>query len=164
MEAIASACLTSTGSATSQATIDTGLIMSECLRMGLALYIADGLARLQSAIPAYLAATTPRQTEGLYPRDFELTDLNIAVSGFLKMAPNISLGDLRDTGQFTKLHFEVLQYGYGYGLGGIVIYLAVAVLLIHVTLAIIHMGILLAGGLTIRAWSSMGEMMVLSFN
>lgn len=164
MEAIASACLTSTGSGTGQATTEPRILMSECLQMGLALYITDGLARLQSAIPAYLAATTPGQTEGVYPRDFNLTDLNSAVSGFSKMAPNISLGELGDTGQFTKLHFEVLQYGYGYGLRGIVTYLAVAVLLIHVTLAIIHMGILLAEGLTIRPWSSMGEMMVLSFN
>jgi hypothetical protein len=57
-----------------------------------------------------------------------------------------------------------MQYGYGYSFRRILIYIAITVLLIHVLLALTHMGTVLVGGLSSRAWSTMGEMMVLAVN
>lgn len=45
---------------------------------------------------------------------------------------------------------------------GILIYIAVAVLLIHVALALAHVAIVVASGRSRDAWSTMGEMMVLT--
>jgi hypothetical protein len=77
---------------------------------------------------------------------------------------NISIADLQNPANNTQFYFDVLRYGYGYGFRGILIYVAVAVLLIHGLLALIHMGFLLAGGLSSSAWGTMGEMMALMAN
>jgi hypothetical protein len=58
----------------------------------------------------------------------------------------------------------VLRYGYGYDFRGILVSIAVAIPLIHVALALLYMGIVLAGALSNSAWSTMGDIMVLAVN
>jgi hypothetical protein len=59
MEAVATAYVVSVGSgnnSTSPSVATNPLAMSQCLEMELALYITDGLVRMQSSIPAYFVA------------------------------------------------------------------------------------------------------------
>jgi hypothetical protein len=141
----------------------SGMVMSQCLAMGLALYIAEGLSRMHSAIPTYFVATGPGLVDDI-SADIAVQDLNAILPTYTSWITNITLVDLQNLANYTEFHFEVLRYEYGYGFRGILIYIAVAVLLIHVVLVLAHMGFVLAGGSSSSVWSSVGEMMVLMIN
>ena len=166
MEALASACVSSTGSGTNT-TVEpgnsSGMIMSQCLEMGLALYMTDGLSRTHSAIDSYFVAYGPGLLE-VFGTEVVIQDLTDDSFGNEMTSTNITLADVQDPAHYTECHFEVLRYGYGYGFRGILIYIAVAVLLVHVALAQTHMGLVLSGGSFSSAWSTMGEMLVLTVN
>jgi hypothetical protein len=107
--------------------------------MGLALYFADGLSRMQSAIPTSFVATGPGLVHDI-SADVAVQDLNAQSLRYINSITNITLADLQNPANYTEFHFEVRRYGYGYGFQGILIYIAVAVLLTHVVLVLAHMG------------------------
>ncbi len=139
--------------------------MIQCLDSALAIYLTDGLTRLQSSIPMYFVATgqTPRNTEVL---DIHYLDHPWRPGNSIA---SLTLPDFRDPTRFTELYMPVWRYGYGFGFpsggnGGITLYLATAVLLLHALLALVHMAILLSSGRSSSAWGSVGEMLVLALN
>jgi hypothetical protein len=64
-------------------------------------------------------------------------------------------------------HFTlaIYQYGYGYGMqGSRGIYVATAILLIYVLVALIHIAIVIIGGWSSDAWSTPGDVIALAVN
>lgn len=161
MEAIGSACAISAGNGDGSSNPNA---VSQCLGMALSLYITDGLSRVQSAVPTYLVAAGPDQN---FPRqgaqDIFIQSLAEAQT-YTSLIPNITLMDLQDATRYTEFYFEILRFGYGYGFRGILIYVAVAVLLTHVLLALIHMGVVLASGVSSNIWATVGELLLLAAN
>lgn len=68
------------------------------------------------------------------------------------------------TDEWFPMTVRFSRYGYGYGLRGLTTYLAMAVLLVHVALALAHIAMILVTGWTSSVWDSMGEMMALAIN
>lgn len=64
---------------------------------------------------------------------------------------------------FTRLQLDVTKHVYGYGFRGATVYLAFAVLLLHVVTVLAHLLLMLFGRRwSSRAWSSLGELLVLA--
>lgn len=120
----------------------------------LSVYIADALARAQSAISgrniyhAYSETPgdkggicgSPHQNENL-PRNFDFT------------AP-----------KGTILTYSTLRYGYGWGLKGTPIKLAIVILLLTVAINLVHMISLVHGGWTSCILKTAGEAIALAMN
>lgn len=64
----------------------------------------------------------------------------------------------------TKVHWSVTVVGYAYRADGVAYYLAVGVLLIHATMALLHIAHGLRKGMMLDAWSSPEELMALCHN
>jgi hypothetical protein len=175
MQALGSICINATeyasganGGTSNQQSI------GDCLATGLALFVADGLARAQSTYPTYFAVTGPAQMDyqanirgaGSDPDLLIHTEWISALDlGFLNnLYPEMTLAILRNSSKYTELHLEVVQYGYGYGFKGPFIYIAVIILIVHVIAALIHIGVVLRDGTSSSVWSSSGEMLALAIN
>jgi hypothetical protein len=139
---------------------DPAFNVAVCLRSAMAMYITDGLSRLGNSIPSYLAkvrhGTDPSARVEIEP-----------LVGYRIVEPysrNVTYGDLQDPTKYLHLEFPVFRYGYGYGLRGISIYLATIVLLVHVTLALMHIALLLKTGMVSTVWATTGGMLLLAIN
>lgn len=69
-----------------------------------------------------------------------------------------------DASNGTKVHWSVTVIGYAYRADGVAYYLAIAVLLIHATMALLHIAQGLRKGMMLDAWSSPEELMALCHN
>jgi hypothetical protein len=70
----------------------------------------------------------------------------------------------RHADDWTGVRFANFRYGYGYGVRGAVIKLAIAILLAHAALALVHTIRAVSGGWSSTAWGSVEELIALAIN
>lgn len=160
VEALGSACATTLEIRVNADFSAFGDPMAQCLDSALAIYLTDGLARIQTSVPTFFSATGQTSGGGKV-MEIEHLDLD---PGLGNQAQSLDPKDFRDTSRFTELYFPAWRYGYGYGFKGITIYIATTVLLLYAVLAVIHMGIVMTSGISSSTWGTVGEMLVLAIN
>ncbi|KAH0565862.1 hypothetical protein GP486_000740 [Trichoglossum hirsutum] len=117
----------------------------------LSLIIADGLARVNSK-------TTP----------FKQDDIR-GFAGKASLSGEVQNGDLTiqqllDSGNWTEIHILSKKYGFGYGLGGPLIKIAIVILFLHAAIAIVHTITVLTTGWTSGRWTKVEELIALAIN
>jgi hypothetical protein len=162
MEAIGAYCATSVDNRVNEFLFSAGdqIAIPRCLQTALALYLTDASCRSQSAVPAYLLATghtkAAIKAQAIYP----LGQGNAIANNITRITPT----DFDESVRSTQFHFRILRYGYGYGFRGVTIYIATVALLLHVLVALIHIGVVMTKGMSSSSWGSVGEMIVLAVN
>ena len=68
------------------------------------------------------------------------------------------------TGNWTQVRFDNFRYGYGYGLNGVLIKIAMVVLLAHASIALAHTITAVYGGWSSEAWGKVEELIALAIN
>ncbi|KAF8855781.1 hypothetical protein BDZ45DRAFT_488463 [Acephala macrosclerotiorum] len=133
-------------------------LLNICLESTMALFIADGLARMQrttSQIWFWQDMVTTYSQDAIHYQSNEAYTTPAEVSALLEGEQN----------EFPRLTIDILQYGYGYGLqGSTVIYIAAAILLVYVAFALVHMAIVITGGWSSDTWGNPGELIALAVN
>ena len=162
LQVMGSKCLLSSISSATNFSSTSTMSIPACLEAALALYVTDGLARSQSAIPAFFVSTGHKDIaaeasaiQPLYKNCQPPYECPIT---------NITIADLQDSSKYTEIYLPISRYGYGYGFKGITVYIAIAVLLIHVLFVLIYTAFVCCKGISSGAWSSIGEMLVLAMN
>jgi hypothetical protein len=161
IEALGTACshLAVSGDINSDTTV-------ECLEAALALYLTDGLSRFQRMRHQYFLDSYyfDNNLTGSDTKIIDAATTDAIYDTYDPLAVTLTPGDLRNPSKYTQIHFSVYQYGYGYPFRGITIYIAVAILLLHVLIALIHMSIVVYGGWSSDAWAKMDELVLLALH
>lgn len=119
----------------------------------IAILVAEGMARVgQADESVYTRARTDDTITPVYDSILRNSSAHIYNPLYV------------DASNGTQAHWSVTVTGYAYRADGIAYYLAVAVLLIHATMALIHIAHGLHKGTMLDAWSSFEELMALSHN
>ncbi|CZR56099.1 uncharacterized protein PAC_05987 [Phialocephala subalpina] len=133
-------------------------LLNICLESTMALFIADGLARMQSTtsqIWLWQDDVTTYSQGSIHYQHNESYATPTEVSALLKGEQN----------EFPRFTINILQYGYGYGLqGSTIIYIAAAILLVYVIFALVHVAIVITGGWSSDTWTNPGELIALAVN
>ena len=128
----------------------------------LALQVADGLARFDSASPDVIYHKDANNVANSFAR--KLTDVNVGNYPWYPREQDFDVVARRNTSEWTEVTWQVRRFGYGWGLDGITIKLAAAALLFHVLLVLIHVPTVMIGGWTSTCWSNVGELLALAVN
>jgi hypothetical protein len=136
--------------------------VEDCMEASMALFLADAMARVQASTmqmwmwQGYL---------GLDGGGEEYNTTKIPGNSLAEITPIFESWLNNTPNDMTKFSLEIYQYGYGYGMkGSNGIYVAVAVLLIHVVFALAHVIIIMTGGWSSGAWNNPGELIALAVN
>ena len=140
--------------------------MTQCISSVVATYLAESLANLAALNPIVQHLTfKPGQNPVTSQPSSNITaDLTLTMmAGIDNIADLNTSVNLKDP-HFHQLFFTYEQYGYGYGFRGALVYLGVAVLILHIILVIFHIGITQLHGWSSGAWKHMTDMTVLAWN
>ncbi|KAL8810330.1 MAG: hypothetical protein Q9200_002667 [Gallowayella weberi] len=126
----------------------------------LGLYLTEALARVQSTFwnGTVLCHTDASGQEEVYI----LGNLNAQDPRW--WPEGMSFVDYAQREGWAEVRFQVRRYGYGWGFRGLPIKLAAVVLVLQALLGVVHVGFIVFGGWSVKAWSTMGEMLVLAVN
>jgi hypothetical protein len=122
--------------------------------VGVGMMVTDGLARL-SWSDQLVALVTDNSSSSPYLANFG----NNASLDTTRLAPQINP-------DWLEMNFASNRLGWSYGLAGATIKFALAVLVLHLIIAVFHTGIVVASRdvWTTTSWRSMGELLVLAIN
>lgn len=134
--------------------------MDVCLESVIALFVADGLARMQGTTNRFCFW---RGNGELFTVDSHLSGYDSSTLEEVVADHELWLNTTQDA--IPRFTLEVMQYGYGYGFQGSKgIYIATVILLIYVLVALIHTAVLIIGGWSSNTWSKPGELIALAVN
>lgn len=128
----------------------------------LALQVADGLARFDSTSPDVVYYKDANSVSNSFA--CQLTNINIGNYSWYPPDQDFDVVARSNTSEWTEVTWQVRRFGYGWGLDGITIKLAAAVLLFHVLLVLIHVPTVIISGWTSTCWSNVGEVLALAVN
>jgi hypothetical protein len=111
--------------------------ISYCIERGLALFLTDGLARIQASAPQTFTGVPD---------------------------PAAVASQARGSDLITRIPFYFEYYGYGYSLRGTTIKLAFTVLLLHAVIVIVHISLMLRSRKSSRTWDHVGDFIALAMN
>ncbi|KAH7389083.1 hypothetical protein BKA64DRAFT_129747 [Cadophora sp. MPI-SDFR-AT-0126] len=125
----------------------------QCLSTGIALLIAEGMARSTYKFAHYQIGVN--RTGRYFQPLLGTGDINSP--GTLALTSDMQLGNS------TRVTFDIKHKVYSYGFRSVTTYLAFTVLLLYVATVAVHMGIILLGERwSSKAWSGLGELLVLA--
>jgi hypothetical protein len=130
--------------------------LSQCLATGMALYLTDGLSRLQNAM--LLLADIHNDVAQLGGDGQEtISDMPISTT-------NTTTVKLQDSSHYQLVNTSIYRYRYGWGIGtqlgqgtDFTMTFAAVVLLLHILLALIHIVLVVYGGWRSNAWGKIGR-------
>ena len=124
----------------------------QCLSTGIALLIAEGMARSTYTFTHHQITGDwrgPQYLETMFGRS---SSREIALTSDTQLE------------NFTRVTYEVTHNVYAYGFRSVTTYLAFTVLLLYVMTVAVHMSIIFLGERwSSKAWSGLGELLVLAF-
>lgn len=126
----------------------------------LSLQIADGLARMNAYYPIYTCHDNATNSSASFIID--ITNIDLGPRPWYPPDEPFAAVARLNTTEYTEVTWRVERLGYGWGLGGTTIKLAMAALLLHVLLVVIHLVNLVIGGWTSTSWANIGEMIALA--
>ena len=122
-----------------------------CWALGLSMGIAEGLSNIPHIFHDFLVNKT-------FPDAPCLQSLNAGNDTCLPIAKGAPI-----LNNYTRLGFEVTQLVYAYGFRDATVYLAFAVLILHIVTVAAHMAFVLCGrGSDRQGWMSLGELVALA--
>jgi hypothetical protein len=137
----------------------------ECLELGIALYLTDGLSRLQNNMLLRVGITKGIDVACFHLGVVQEPDYVLAS---MVTCTNITVAKLQDPSHYQLVNTSIYRYGYGWGVGGqggdFTIIFAAAILLLHVLVALIHIVVVIYGGWRSSAWGNLEELLALAIN
>ena len=137
----------------------------QCFQVSLATYVVDAISRVPDSIPAYFVASGHPLDEYAIQRDLYYVqplyhDFGFGNENFENNYLGLTQSDFDDTSRFTEIAMPLSRYGYGYGFANSrLIYVAVAILLVHVAVCIGHiLWVALADPNVDLGWDTLGEL------
>lgn len=131
----------------------------KCQAIFLASFLADAISRSHHVHPSvYLSSNGNGSGNG-----YEIMHSTAYNQAFkTTVIDTLEEVDLLDADLYTNIPFVTSNYAYGYRLNNLTVVLAMAVLLLHVALVLVHLLIgLLGSSWSSMAWSELGELLAL---
>ncbi len=129
----------------------------------LSLQITDGLSRVNIDYPTLIYHQNATNESQSY-----VNNIGDPRQGGISWYPPNEDFDVvarRNTSSYTEVHWEVKRFGYGWGFsGGVTIYLAYTVLLLHAAFALVHIPLAIMRDWTTSSWDEMAGMLALAIN
>ncbi|KAL8801037.1 MAG: hypothetical protein Q9182_004729 [Xanthomendoza sp. 2 TL-2023] len=134
--------------------------------MALGLYLTEALARVQSSFWNGTVLCHVDDAHGGGEEEEEsvyiLGNLNARDPRWWPVGMRFSEYARREG--WAEVGFQVRRYGYGWGFRGLPVKLAAGVLVLQALMGVVHVGVVVFGGWRVKAWGTMGEMLVLAVN
>jgi hypothetical protein len=139
----------------------TSTDISECLALGMALYLTDGLSRLQNNMFLLTNITSEVALS-------KISGQPVLSEVFMDINTKMAVAEIQDSSQYRLVNTSIYRYSYVCGVGGqsgdFMMIFAAAILLLHVLLALIHIAVVIYGGSRSNAWGKWGELLALAIN
>lgn len=134
-------------------------LKQRCQSVFAASFLADAISRSQNVHPSVYLSKNGSDSG----RDYHVIHSAAYTQGSNAAATRpLDADDLEDADLYTNIPFVISKYTYGYRLDNLTVVLAMAVLLLHMALVIVHVLIGLCGSSwSSMAWSGLGELLAL---